>query len=329
MNACPDRVSDGQRGLALVLTLLVLVLLVTAVLEFDRSTRTSIRAAGNFRDGMKAFHLATSGVAAAQAVLRDDLQKKPTVDDLTELWATPYPPYPVGDGTVALAIQDEGGKLNINALVTTNGEVPKDDYVRQELRALFTLKEFDPDVVDAIVDWLDWNDIPEPRGAEGAYYQGLDRPYASRNYWIDTLSELHLVKGVTDEVFRAISSYLTVYPVKPGGPYKVNVNTADPIVLQALVIRRDANAPYEPALSAEEVDRIVAARPFKTMLEFANGVGMSDTDPRRTLLQQQLDVKSSFFSVYSEGEVNGVKKAVIAVVNRPRDQALTYWRLAD
>ncbi len=320
---------DGQRGLALVLTMLILVLLVTAVLEFDRSTRTAMRAAGNFRDGMKAFHLATSGVAAAQAVLKDDLQRRPTVDDLTELWATPYPPYPVGDGTVALAIQDEAGKINLNTVVTTSGKVPTDDYVRQELRALFTLKEVDPGVVDAIVDWIDWDEIPEPQGAEGAYYRGLDRPYACRNYWIDTLSELHLVKGVTDEAYRAISPYLTVHPVKPGGPYKINVNTADPIVLQALQIRRTANAPYESALTAEEVDRIVASRPFKTMLEFANGAGMSDTDPRRTLLQQQLDVKSSFFSIYSEGEVNGVRKAVIAVVERPSNLALRYWRLAD
>ncbi len=330
MNACPDRARDGQRGLALVLTLLVMVLLVTAVLEFDRTTRTAMRAAGNFRDGMKAFHLATSGVAAAQAVLKDDQTRTGGVDSLDELWATPYPPYPVGDGTVALAIQDEGGKININALVSNaNGKIPQDDYVNQQLRALFTLKGVDPDVVDAIADWVDWDDIPEARGAEGAYYRGLDRPYACKNAQIETLSELHLVKGVTDEVYRAISPYLTVYPVKPAGPNQINVNTADPIVLQALKVRRTANAPYDAALSAEEVDRIVAARPFKTMLEFANGAGMSDTDPRRSLLQQQLDVKSSFFSIYSEGEVNGVKKAVIAVAERPRDLALRYWRLAD
>jgi general secretion pathway protein K len=331
MSGCPDPIARGQRGMALVLTLLVVVLLVTAVLEFDRATRTTLKAAGNFRDGMKAFHLATSGVAAAQAVLKDDAIKTGPKDDLTELWATPYPPYPVGDGTVALAIQDEGGKFNINTLVTrTNGTVPAEDYARQELRALFTLKNVDPDVVDAIVDWVDWDDIPQARGAEGAYYQGLDHPYACRNGRIETLAELHLVKGVTDEVYRAISPYLTVYPVQSTVQYKINVNTADPIVLQALQIRRTVNVPYESAFSAEEVDRIVAGRPFKTMSEFASGAGMSDTDARRSLLQQQVDFKSSFFSIYSEGEVNGVKKAVIAVAERGgKEPVLRYWRLAD
>ena len=110
--------------MALVLTLLVLVLLVTAVLEFDRSTRTMVKAAGNFRDGMKAFHLATSGIAAAQALLKDDLVRHGGRDDLTELWATPLPPYPLGDGTVAAWIQDEGGKINVNALVTPSGTKP-------------------------------------------------------------------------------------------------------------------------------------------------------------------------------------------------------------
>ena len=46
-------------------------------------------------------------------------------------------------------------------------------------------------------------------------------------------------------------------------------------------------------------------------------------------LKDQLDVKSSFFSIYSEGEVNGVKKSVIAVAERPRDVALQYWRPGD
>ncbi len=142
--------------MALVLTLLVVVLLVTAVLEFDRSTRTTLKAAGNFRDGMKAFHLATSGIAAAQAVLKDDLSKTGGKDDLSELWATPFPPYPVGDGTVAVAIQDEGGKINLNGLVitaTSNANRLRVDH----LKRLFRLKELDPNLVDGIVDWLDGN----------------------------------------------------------------------------------------------------------------------------------------------------------------------------
>lgn len=321
MSACPDRAARGERGLALVLTLLVLVLLVTSILEFDRSTRTAMKAAGNFRDGMKAFHLAASGVAAAQAVLKDDMIKT-RIDDLTELWATSYPPYPVGDGTVALAIQDEGGKIYINGLITNTGKIREEG--RKQLQQLFELKGLDPSLVDAIADWLDWDGIPEPRGAEDAYYQGLDHPYACRNARIETLSELHLVKGITDEVYRAISPYLTVYPNPQGGvEHRINVNTADPFVLQTIPYTE--NGVTQTLLTAEEAENIAAARPFSKVVPEVNNVPGVDA-AKISKIASQLAVTSQAFSIYSEGEANGVKKSVIAVAERVGDVKLRYWR---
>src|SRR5574341_273389 len=330
MSGRPDRNDRAERGMALVLTLLVVVLLAAAVLEFDRSTRTALKAAGNFRDGMKAFHLATSGIAAAQAVLKDDLTRTGNVDNLTELWATPFPPYPVGDGTVAVAIQDEGGKININALVRADGGRFSSEPVWQieRLKRLFVLKELDPTLVDAIVDWLDRDDIPEPHGAETGYYQGLDRPYLSRNGHMETLAELHLVKGITDDVYRTITPYLTVYwNGPPGGESRINVNTADPLVLESLAVRDGPDVKF--FLDAAQVEQIVAARPFKTIITELDKVpGLSKDVISK--LNPQLDVRSLYFSIYAEGEANGVKKGVIAVADRTTgDPALKYWRLAD
>ncbi|MFZ5861251.1 MAG: type II secretion system minor pseudopilin GspK [Nitrospirota bacterium] len=317
----------GQRGLALVLTLLVLVLLVTAVLEFDRSTRTAMRAAGNFRDGMKAFHLATSGVAAAQAVLKDDMVKTGAVDSLDELWATPFPPYPVGDGAVSLAAQDEGGKLNLNALVTKDGNKPTNPFRIEQLKRLLALKDLDPELADAIVDWLDRDDIPGPRGAEASYYQALDRPYACKNGPLETLAELHLIKGVTDEVYRTISPYLTVYWNVPGAADdRINVNTADPLILESLP-ERVSDGVFRFPLSAEQVEQLVAARPFSSLNQLNRVAGLPPAVV--SAISPQLDVGSRFFSIYSEGEANGVKKSVIAVVERAGEPVLRYWRLGD
>src|SRR3990172_9408115 len=265
MTSRPER--RGERGMALVLTLLVLVLLVTAVLEFDRSTRTMVKAAGNFRDGMKAFHLGRSGIAAAQALLKDDLVRHGGRDDLTELWATPLPPFPLGDGTVAAWIQDEGGKINVNTLVTPSGTKPSVPLQIEQLKRLFRLKGLDPAPVDAIVDWLDRDEIEEPSGAESAYYERLDRPYRCRNGRMDTLAELHLVKGISDEVYRAISPYLTVYENKFGGDNKINVNTADPLVLRTLPVKEPNQSLVTFPLDEEQVEKIVAARPFDALGE--------------------------------------------------------------
>ena len=309
--------------MALVLTLLVLVLLVTAVLEFDRSTRTMVKAAGNFRDGMKAFHLATSGIAAAQALLKDDLVRHGGRDDLTELWATPLPPYPLGDGTVAAWIQDEGGKINVNALVTPSGTKPSVPLQIEQLKRLFRLKGLDSAPVDAIVDWLDRDEIEEPSGAESAYYERLDRPYRCRNGRMDTLAELHLVKGITDEVYRAISPYLTVYT----SDESINVNTADPVVLQTLPVPGQDGAVAFP-LDAEQVEKLVDARPFAAKGDLSKVPGMTPAVVSQLL--PRITVTSSWFSVYAEGEANGVKKGILAVVDRSRGEpTLRYWRLAD
>lgn len=309
--------------MALVLTLLVLVLLVTAVLEFDRSTRTMLKAAGNFRDGMKAFHLATSGIAAAQALLKDDLVRHGGRDDLTELWATPLPPYPLGDGTVAAWIQDEGGKINVNALVTPSGTKPSVPLQIEQLKRLFRLKGLDPAPVDAIVDWLDRDEIEEPSGAESAYYERLDRPYRCRNGRMDTLAELHLVKGITDEVYRAISPYLTVYT----SGESINVNTADPVVLQTLPVPGQDGAVAFP-LDDKQVETIVDVRPFAAKGDLSKVPGMTSAVVSQLL--PRITVASSWFSVYAEGEANGVKKGVLAIVDRSRGEpVLKYWRLAD
>jgi general secretion pathway protein K len=309
--------------MALVLTLLVLVLLVTVVLEFDRSTRTMVKAAGNFRDGMKAFHLATSGIAAAQAFLKDDLVKHGSRGDLTKLWATPLPPFPLGDGTVAAWIQDEGGKINVNALVTPSGTKPSVPLQIEQLKRLFRLKGLDPAPVDAIVDWLDRDEIEEPSGAESAYYERLDRPYRCRNGRMDTLAELHLVKGISDEVYRTISPYLTVYT----SGESINVNTADPVVLQTLPVPGQGGAVAFP-LDDEQVETIVDARPFAAKGDLSKVPGMTSAVVSQLL--PRITVASSVFSVYAEGEANGVKKGVLAVVDRSRGEpVLKYWRLAD
>ncbi|MGH7273247.1 MAG: type II secretion system minor pseudopilin GspK, partial [Nitrospiria bacterium] len=224
---------QNEDGLALVITLLVVVLLTVMILEFDFSTRTDLLAAANFRDGTKAHFLAQSGVAAAKAVLRDDIKHGLNYDGFDELWAIPFPPYPVGDGTVTVSIQDEGGKLNPNDLLqkgTDNTVVPKKE---EQMKRLFELLGVEPKLVDAIIDWIDKGNETRPHGAEEDYYSRLDRPYHCKNDKLSVLSELHMIRGITDEVYEKITPYLTVYSVS-GEHGSININTADEVVLQTL-----------------------------------------------------------------------------------------------
>ena len=314
---------QNENGLALVITLLVVVLLTVLILEFDFSTRTDLLAAANFRDGTKALFLAQSGVAAAKAVLRDDLLHGKQYDALNELWAVPFPPYPVGDGTVTVSIQDEGGKLNPNDLVNLS-DFPVSKKVLQ-MKRLFEILEVDPNVVDAIVDWIDQNSIPSAsHGAEEDYYSRLNPPYQCKNGKLSVLSELHMIRGITDEVYEKVSPYLTVYSESPGnlqGP--ININTADAVVLQTLPTF-EVNKDDFP-ITDDLAQKIMEARPFKQELDLDKVAGLSGI---ATQIRNYYVTKSDYFTIISSGDVGGLVKTVHAVVRRDGNRiSNVFWKL--
>jgi hypothetical protein len=95
----------------------------------------------------------------------------------------------------------EAGRIGLNSLVDPT--VP--EAVRQGLRsALSTLPGMSVEIAAAICDWADVDDTPdEGGGAErtDGHYQGAALPYAPRNGRFETIDELRLVRGVTDELF--------------------------------------------------------------------------------------------------------------------------------
>ena len=111
-----------------------------------------------------------------------------------------------GAGCVSLRITDENSKLPINALMPPNGdENQQPDRFLQYNRWVSIFQRFfesfkiDPEVVDALIDWLDTDDNPRGTGgAETSYYQSRPIPYAPPNGPMRTPGEFHLVKGLDD-----------------------------------------------------------------------------------------------------------------------------------
>lgn len=135
-----------------------------------------------------------------------------------------------GGPRVYPGMQDEERKVNINALRA--GDV--DIFV-----SLMDLLGFDEPtaktVAFSILDWKDEDDeLSDPSyGAEEEYYGALERPYRCKNRPFDSQSELRLVRGVTPEIFQALSGYITVFP-REGRP-RLNFDTAPEPVLKSFV----------------------------------------------------------------------------------------------
>ena len=311
---------SDERGIALLLTLLVLTLLVAMILEFDAEARREYRDAAAFRDNFKATVLARAAVQAARGVLQQDfLKDKQTgqlFDALTDLWASPITNYPIGDGLLNAKIEDERGKMNLNDLAT-GGTTDDKRKKAQRFKRLFELVQINPDLVDAIVDWVDKDDTPEPAGAESLYYQTLRPSYRAANAPLQTLLELRLIKGMTPEIMAKLSKLVTVYPLEGQG--KVNLNTADPLVIQALDI----------AITQSVAADIVQSRPYKTIQDLDRVSSFDNI--RLTLSSQNLyDVQSNLFLARMTVKVNEVTRNAVVVLQRDAGTGLStvqYYRV--
>jgi len=308
----------NQTGVALLLVLFAVVMLAALVLEFDRTTRIDVVATRNFLNGIRAGFLAKAGVEAGRGVLKEDALHSTGYDAADEFWGA-VPPMTMPEGAVTVSIEDEAGKLNPNHLVNANGGTKIRTKVDQMRRLLETLHVEVP-LVDALVDWIDADRVPEPAGAEDDYYRTLDPPYRARNGRLQSLSELHMVRGVTDQVYEALSPYLTVATPAPG---RINVNTAALPVLQAL----------HSKMTAELAERIVQARPIRRLDDLDKVPGMEQIAKELRSLEQAYDVQSDVFIIRSRGEVQETSRVVRATVERvralrrPPEVRILAWRV--
>lgn len=297
---------SDERGIALLLTLLVLTLLVALILEFDVEARREYRDAAAFRDNFKATVLARAAVQAARGVLQQDFIKDKQTGEFfdapTDIWAFPISNYAIGDGVLSAQIEDERGKFNLNDLAAGGDPIAKKTKVLR-FKRLFELVQVNPDLVDAIVDWVDQDEVPEAAGAESPYYQTLRPSYRAANAPLQTLLELRLIKGVTPEIIEKLSKLVTVYPQE--GESRVNVNTAGLLVLQAL----------DPRITQGVASDIIQARPFKTIQDL-DRVSSFEAVGKELRIQNLYDIKSDLFLARMVVRVNEVTRNGTVVLQR-------------
>jgi general secretion pathway protein K len=310
---------SDERGIAILLALLVLALLVALILEFDAEARREYRDAAAFRDNFKATVLARAAVQAARGTLQQDFAKDRKAgqfyDAPTDLWALPIKDYVIGDGLLTAQIEDERGKLNLNDLAATDPITKKAKI--QRVKRLFELVQIKPDLVDAIVDWVDQDETPEPAGAESLYYQTLRPPYRAANLPLQTFLELRLIKGMTPDIMTKLSKLVTVYPQE--GQSKLNLNTAESFVIQAL----------DPSITQGMAADIAISRPFKTIQDLDRVSSFADIG-KELRAQNLYDVNSDLFLARMTVRVNEVTRNAIAVLQRDQNtgaSSLLYYRV--
>lgn len=105
-------------------------------------------------------------------------------DDGTEEWRwTLYSANP--EGGIRFGLTDEASKLNLNSATTS---------------MVSRLPGMKVSLTDALLDFLDADDVPRPEGAEQEYYNALPQPYRMHNGPLSTVEQLLLVRGFSPSV---------------------------------------------------------------------------------------------------------------------------------
>jgi general secretion pathway protein K len=344
-----------EAGVALVLTLVIVTLVAILVLELNYLMRVDVHASANFRDGVRSYYLAKSGVTVVKELFSRDIQE---LEELKKtLLAGGAHTLPIGDGSATVRVIDETGKINVNGLVNeaaapppTAGaqpvraargaqrgaqprEAPTESPWIQITQDLFQRLGVDPTLVGALKDWIDVDDIPTgPGGAESSYYRGLEKPYTARNGAMETIAELRLIKGFTDEVLLKLGArrvggmvdpatnlYLTALPLPQGGSWRVNLNTAPPAILNSLT--REVGQFGDIIVQRRAQSRIASIRSDLQQLGIS-GEALDNMENRGT-------VELLYYSVEARGTVGDMVKQITALIGRNANQGsqTLYWRV--
>jgi len=312
-------VAGQEKGMVLLLVLIVVALLTALLSEFAFSSLIDLRLAETYRDSTRAYYLARGGVRAGQMILLED---KNDSDARSEMWGRGVTNFPAGEGNVSINIEDLDGLLSINALVVGNN--PQPDQKVRFMRLFENLGlEAPENLVAALIDWLDSGDQVYTQdgavGAESSYYMGLNPPYRARNGAMASMQELSLVRGFTPEVIARVKPYVTLY-----GDLHINCNTAPPEVLATLYFDQDQPVSLE---EAKDIASVRDETPFAAEADFKKAFPeLSALFPTNANLTGSLKYRSDFYRIRSQAWINDGTRTVTAVIRKSSNR-IFYMRV--
>ena len=288
--------------MALLVVLSAIAFLLPLIFSGLEMGRFHLRRVRNELYLQEARRYAESGLFQVISVLRQDGLTGGAVDHLGELWAVGIPALPFHSENesaiypqLTILVEDSARYLNLNDLVRADGTV--DTFLRNLLERLLRQKEWEPSLVDALVDWLDPDNGPTGfGGAENAWYQAEGLPYGPENGSIQDLETLSLLRGWNTTILEHFRPFVRVVDSRCAAT-GLNVNTASEAVLKLL----------DGVLHVESLLELRQGKPITDLAVLAT---------ERVVLNQAvspfLRVRSDCFEVniYSEvGSVRGLLQA--------------------
>jgi len=288
---------SSQKGMALVLTLMVLVLITAIVAEFAYGVYNGTNSLNNWYDFQRLSILANSGINIAAGFISDIVARNsytyPGSFDMDfENLSRDF------DAKINVRMEDENSKFNLNTIVYSNGNIDEKAY--NSFKRLLSNLSIDEDLADYIVDWIDL-DTMERIG---------DSEKGAKNAQLYSVDELLLIKGIDRTVYEKLLPYVTVY-----GDGLININSAEKPVLMSL----------SENITDELAQRVIDYRksaPFEdiSQMQKVAGFDLKTYGP----ISAGITVKGKYFYVRASAFSGGIRSIIEAVIGTGRD--IKYWR---
>jgi len=389
------RKNSRERGVAMVMVLLSIVVLTVYATEVQQESSTTLASAISARERLKAEYAARSAVNLSRMLIATEPTIRAAVEPMFMMLNNgkgKAPQIPVWEfvdqvlgsyncpgkaqGFADLAgvdnstgenlglgektcfdivVVDEDARINVNT--AARGDSISLTRIAGQLMTLMSGQQYDPlfenldpdgqhsdraTICGSLIDWADSDQNLEScnldaqastAGAEDNFYQSIGLPYFRKNAAFDSLEELRLVRGVSDDWWATFVDPKPEDPRKRNvtvwGQGKVNINSANAMTLWTITcVNAVEGTPLcaDPLQVAAFLQMVSLAKTFtagaplfSSASDFVNtmkGKGMIGpqlaslgVEPvvfkSEKELKDQLTTKSKMFSIYAEGSVAG------------------------
>lgn len=317
----PDDSRKNERGIALIIVLLVVTLLTILVVEFTYTVQVESHISRNSLNSLQATYLARSGINIAAAALLMDEDDPANVDPAAE-----------GDGwrsfidqgcirvlknedwlppnwDLCVRIVDESGKINVNFTrpppTRPNPNAPQECVPSNQatlnycwldaLGRLMAQYGIDQDGVQELADY--WT-TGVPAAQVGQVTQPLAPEFGSLE---DVAAAFPPLRDRT--TLDNVRDFVTALPAT-SQQRQVNINTASQQVLTAIL--------NDEGVASDIVTRR-QTEPFTNA-----GEALQNLDSSNQIARRMFNTRSNVFRIEAVGIVNGVGKTVRALVQRDR-----------
>lgn len=221
-----------------------------------------------------------------------------------------------GKKSYQVSIHSEGGKINVNEFLERG-----DKALFRELFVSWGVPDEEVDsIVDAMVDWIDRNDLLELNGAERDEYRELgyvDRPY---NKPFDRVSDLALVRGF-QSVIASQPDWKDYFSVVNDSKLDIHEIAPELLSVASGIELSEAESYYEELIGEDEILGTADDVRYPSLQSALTSAGVNITTEEGRGAISRFRLRSSVLAVTSIGKSDTISKKIKVVIrqstNRP------------